>query len=274
MPSCRRSPRRRSDALRDPIDVVKAALDGTPPPKPPPPPGPPRRPPGGGGRRRSVRPTAAPAARDGTDQLEVGAPRAATRRWPLLVAAADHHVRRWPTSSSTCPSPATSGPTRCRRSWPATAASSRKSFRRKATGSTSTSTRSRVHVRDAVMAAEDRDFYTNPGLLVHGLLPGVQEQHLRRRPAGRVDDHPAVRQERVGRRSQRAGLGGLVRKAKELVISTKMSRRVVQRPSAAGLSEHHLLRPRRLRHRARRPRRTSTSRSNSSPSPTVRCWPR
>src|SRR5262245_60172232 len=36
--------------LRDPIDVVKAALDGTPPPPPKqPPPGPPRRPSGGGG---------------------------------------------------------------------------------------------------------------------------------------------------------------------------------------------------------------------------------
>ncbi|HJT91973.1 MAG TPA: penicillin-binding protein, partial [Mycobacterium sp.] len=34
--------------LRDPIDVVKAALDGTPAPKQPPPP-PPRQPPGGGG---------------------------------------------------------------------------------------------------------------------------------------------------------------------------------------------------------------------------------
>ena len=39
-----------------------------------------------------------------------------------------------------------------------------------------------------------------PGLLVHRLRPRLQEQHLRRRPAGRLDDHPAVRQERVGRR--------------------------------------------------------------------------
>ncbi|MBI3693149.1 MAG: hypothetical protein HY239_21445, partial [Mycolicibacterium aromaticivorans] len=35
-------------SLRDPVDVVKAALDGTPPPKLPPPP-PPRRPGGSGG---------------------------------------------------------------------------------------------------------------------------------------------------------------------------------------------------------------------------------
>ena len=51
---------------------------------------------------------------------------------------------RWPTSSSTCRNPATSGPTRCRRSSPATALPSwRKSFRPKAIASTSTSTRCR-----------------------------------------------------------------------------------------------------------------------------------
>ena len=56
-----------------------------------------------------------------------------------------------------------------------------------------------VHVRDAVMAAEDRDFYTNPGFSFTGFLRAVQEQHLRRRSAGRLDDHPAVREERAGR---------------------------------------------------------------------------
>lgn len=35
-----------------------------------------------------------------------------------------------------------------------------------------------VHVRNAVMAAEDRDFYTNPGFVLR-LRAGVQEQHLR-----------------------------------------------------------------------------------------------
>ena len=57
-----------------------------------------------------------------------------------------------------------------------------------------------VHVRDAVMAAEDRDFYSNPGFSFTGFVARDEEQHLRRRPAGRVDDHPAVRQERAGRR--------------------------------------------------------------------------
>ena len=57
-----------------------------------------------------------------------------------------------------------------------------------------------VHVRDAVMAAEDRDFYSNPGFSFTGFLRAVQEQHLRcGDTAGRFDDHPAVRQERVGR---------------------------------------------------------------------------
>ena len=107
-----------------------------------------------------------------------------------------------------------------------------------------------VHVRDAVMAAEDRDFYSNPGFSFTGFARAAQEQHLRRRHPGRVDDHPAVRQERVGRFA-RSGLGGIVRKAKELVISTKMSSEWSKDQVLQSLSEHHLLRPRRLRHRRR-----------------------
>ena len=55
-----------------------------------------------------------------------------------------------------------------------------------------------VHVRQAVIAAEDRDFYSNPGFSLQRLRPRGQEQPLRRRPAGRVDDHPAIREERAG----------------------------------------------------------------------------
>jgi len=52
--------------LRDPIDVVKRALDGTPPPAPPkqPPPPPPRRPPGGGGPGGGPPPTPKPSFRE------------------------------------------------------------------------------------------------------------------------------------------------------------------------------------------------------------------
>ena len=111
-----------------------------------------------------------------------------------------------------------------------------------------------------------------PRLLVHRLRAGGEEQHLRRRHPGRLDHHPAVRQERVGRLTTR-WVGGLVRKAKELVISTKMSGEwskdeVLQSylniiyfgRGAYGISA------------ASRP--TSTNPSISSRSPTAHCWPR
>jgi len=67
--------------LRDPIDVVKAALDGTPksPPKQPPPP-PPRRPPGSGGPRGGPPPGPKPSFREQINWKWV-------RRW-LYVAVA------------------------------------------------------------------------------------------------------------------------------------------------------------------------------------------
>ncbi len=58
-----------------------------------------------------------------------------------------------------------------------------------------------VHVRNAVMAAEDRDFYTNPGFSISGFGRARAQQPVRRRHPGRLDDHPAVRQERPRRRS-------------------------------------------------------------------------
>ena len=72
------------------------------------------------------------------------------------------------------------------------------------------------------MAAEDRDFYSNPGFSFTGFARAAKNNVFGGDTAGRVDDHPAVRQERLGGlRTSRDG--GVVRKAKELVISTKMS---------------------------------------------------
>ena len=104
-----------------------------------------------------------------------------------------------------------------------------------------------VHVRNAVMAAEDRDFYSNPGFSFTGFARAFKNNIF----GGDLQGGSTITQQYVKNAlvgDARSGVGGLVRKAKELVISTKMSRRVVQRPSAAGVSEHHLLRPRRLRH--------------------------
>lgn len=79
-----------------------------------------------------------------------------------------------------------------------------------------------VHVRNAVMAAEDRNFYSNPGFSFTGFARAVKNnlsgENLQ---GGSTITQQYVKNALVG--SERAGVGGLIRKAKELVISTKMS---------------------------------------------------
>jgi membrane peptidoglycan carboxypeptidase len=78
------------------------------------------------------------------------------------------------------------------------------------------------HVRAAVMAAEDRDFYTNPGFSFSGFARAVKNNLFGGdTQGGSTITQQYVKNALVG--SQRAGLGGVVRKAKELVIATKMS---------------------------------------------------
>ncbi|MGL5442273.1 MAG: transglycosylase domain-containing protein, partial [[Mycobacterium] stephanolepidis] len=78
------------------------------------------------------------------------------------------------------------------------------------------------HVRAAVMAAEDRDFYGNPGFSFSGLLRAVKNNMFGGdTQGGSTITQQYVKNAMVG--AQRAGLGGLTRKAKEIVISTKMS---------------------------------------------------
>lgn len=80
-----------------------------------------------------------------------------------------------------------------------------------------------LHVRDAVMAAEDRDFYSNPGFSITGFGRAVRNNLF----GGDIQGGSTITQQYVKNAlvgDQRYGIGGLVRKAKELVISTKMSR--------------------------------------------------
>ena len=79
-----------------------------------------------------------------------------------------------------------------------------------------------VHVRDAVMAAEDRDFYSNPGFSFTGFARAAKNNIFGGdTQGGSTITQQYVKNALVG--SQRSGLGGIIRKAKELVISTKMS---------------------------------------------------
>ncbi len=80
-----------------------------------------------------------------------------------------------------------------------------------------------VHVRNAVMAAEDRDFYSNPGFSISGFARAIRNNLFGNDiQGGSTITQQYVKNALVG--DQRTGVGGLVRKAKELVISTKMSR--------------------------------------------------
>ena len=79
-----------------------------------------------------------------------------------------------------------------------------------------------VQVRNAVMAAEDRDFYTNPGFSISGFARALQNNLFGNDiQGGSTITQQYVKNALVG--DQRTGVGGLIRKAKELVISTKMS---------------------------------------------------
>ena len=79
-----------------------------------------------------------------------------------------------------------------------------------------------VQVRNAVMAAEDRDFYSNPGFSISGFARALQNNLFGNDiQGGSTITQQYVKNALVG--DQRTGIGGLIRKAKELVISTKMS---------------------------------------------------
>ena len=72
------------------------------------------------------------------------------------------------------------------------------------------------------MAAEDRDFYTNPGFSISGFARAVRNNLFGRDiQGGSTITQQYVKNALVG--DQRYGVRGLIRKAKELVISTKMS---------------------------------------------------
>ena len=79
-----------------------------------------------------------------------------------------------------------------------------------------------IHVRNSVMAAEDRDFYDNPGFSFISLLRSAKNNLFRGSlQGGSTITQQYVKNALVG--DERFGMGGLIRKAKELVISTKIS---------------------------------------------------
>jgi membrane peptidoglycan carboxypeptidase len=79
-----------------------------------------------------------------------------------------------------------------------------------------------VNVRQAVIAAEDRNFYSNPGFSFTGFARAFKNNIFGGdTQGGSTITQQYVKNALVG--AQRAGIGGLIRKAKELVIATKMT---------------------------------------------------
>ena len=76
------------------------------------------------------------------------------------------------------------------------------------------------HVQKAVIAAEDRSFYENKGISPTGIARAFWTNVTRRRHPGRLDDHPAVREERLPLPERT-----FTRKFKEFFIAVKLARR-------------------------------------------------
>ena len=205
--------------LRDPIEVVKAALDGTPPPPKPPPPGPPRRPLGGGGGGPSGRPPRRLPAMEQINWKWV--------RRGLYVTIAALIVLPIVTFGMAYMIVDVPKPGDIRTNQVSTILASDGSELAKIVPPEGNRVdvsidQIPVHVRDAVMAAEDRDFYSNPGFSFTGFARAAKNNIFGGdTQGGSTITQQYVKNALVG--SARAGLGGVVRKAKELVISTKMS---------------------------------------------------
>jgi membrane peptidoglycan carboxypeptidase len=205
--------------LRDPIEVVKAALDGSPPPKPPPPPGPPPgRGPGG--------PTG-PGGRPPRQRMPFKINWKWVRRGaivavvlaivlPIVTFAMAYMIVEVPK------------PGDIRTAQVSTILASDGSELARIVPPEGNRVdvdidKIPVAMRDAAMAAEDRDFYTNPGFSFTGFARAFKNNIF----GGDLQGGSTITQQYVKNAlvgDARSGVGGLIRKAKELVISTKMSR--------------------------------------------------
>lgn len=199
--------------LRDPIDVVKAALDGTPPPKLPPPPPP-----------RSGGPAGPPPSKPPSFSQQI------SWKWvrrSLYIAAVLLVVLPMITFGMAYMIVKVPQPGDLRTSQVSTILASDGSELAKIVPPEGNRVdvnidQIPVSVRNSVMAAEDRDFYSNPGFSLSGFARALKNNLT----GGDLQGASTITQQYVKNAlvgDARSGIGGVVRKAKELVISTKMS---------------------------------------------------
>lgn len=201
--------------LRDPIDIVKAALDGTPPPKPPPPGPPPGGGPGGPGGPGGKRPGPRPQINWKWVRRGLVVATVMAVLLPIVTFAMAYMIVEVPK------------PGDIRTAQVSTILASDGSEIAKIVPPEGNRVdvdidQIPVHVRDAAMAAEDRDFYSNPGFSFTGFLRAFKNNIF----GGDLQGGSTITQQYVKNAlvgDARSGVGGLIRKAKELVISTKMS---------------------------------------------------
>ncbi|WP_431234373.1 transglycosylase domain-containing protein [Mycolicibacterium psychrotolerans] len=205
--------------LRDPVDVVKAALDGTPPPKLPPPPPPPPRRPGGSGGPGGPPPFKPPSFSQQVNWKWV--------RRSLYLAAVVLIVLPLITFGMAYLIVKVPQPGDLRTNQVSTILASDGSELAKIVPPEGNRVdvnidQVPVQVRNAVMAAEDRDFYSNPGFSFSGFARALKNNLF----GGDLQGGSTITQQYVKNAlvgDARSGVGGVVRKAKELVISTKMT---------------------------------------------------
>ncbi len=206
--------------LRDPIDVVKAALDGTPSPPKQPPPAPPRRPPAAAdhrveGRHRAPKPSFRHQINWKWVRRGLYAAVAVLVVLPIVTFAMAYLIVDVPK------------PGDIRTNQVSTILASDGSELAKIVPPEGNRVDVNIdqiplHVRNAVMAAEDRDFYSNPGFSFTGFARAFKNNIF----GGDLQGGSTITQQYVKNAlvgDARSGIGGVVRKAKELVISTKMS---------------------------------------------------
>ena len=162
--------------LRDPIDAVKAALDGTPSPPKQPPPAPPRRPPGGGGPPRGGPPPAPkPSFRQQINwklaRRVLYAAVAVLVVLPIVTFAMAYLI-------VDVPKP---GDIRTNQVSTILASDGRELAKIVPPEGNRVDVnidQIPLHVRNAVMAAEDRDFYSNPGFSFTGFARAFKNNIL------------------------------------------------------------------------------------------------
>jgi membrane peptidoglycan carboxypeptidase len=207
-----------------PLDVVRAAMGGSPPPKPPPPKSPPPPPGGGRGSGPSGPAGSGPKGPKPAGQFQINwklvrrlsiAAVAAMILLPLVTFGMAYMIVDVPQ------------PGDIRTNQVSTILASDGSEIAKIVPPEGNRVDVGIdkipeHVRNAVMAAEDRDFYTNPGFSFTALLRAIKNNLV----GGDLQGGSTITQQYVKNAlvgDERSGIGGLIRKAKELVISTKMA---------------------------------------------------